>query len=171
MLSPAFISFERQVVIGLAELAVSNNPNAILTTYALGSCLGVAIYDPVAKVGGLLHAMLPESSLDPAKAAASPGMFVDTGLRALLESACRMRAEKWRLKLYAAGGAQILDDTKIFNIGSRNCAALAQFIRQENLHLDAQHLGGQTNCTMSLCIGLGRVNLKIAGQPHQITLC
>ena len=104
------IGFEHRVVVGLAELAVSNNPSAVLTTYSLGSCLGVAIYDPVVKVGGLLHAMLPDSSIDPAKAAAQPGMFLDTGLPALLREACGMRADKRRLRIYVAGGAQIMDD-------------------------------------------------------------
>ena len=79
MPSPTFIGFEHRVVIGLAELAVSNNPNAVLTTYSLGSCLGVAVYDPVAKVGGLMHAMLPDSNIDPVKAKAYPGMFVRHG--------------------------------------------------------------------------------------------
>src|SRR5664279_1366343 len=121
------IGFEHRIVVGLAELAVSNNPSAVLTTYSLGSCLGVAVYDPVAKVGGLLHAMLPDSTIDPAKAVAQPGMFLDTGLPALLREACEMRADKRRLRIYVVGGAQIMDNNNVFNIGGRNRAALAEF--------------------------------------------
>jgi len=168
---PTSIVCEHRLVVGLAELAVSNNPSAILTTYALGSCLGVAIYDPVARVGGLLHAMLPDSRLDPAKAAAYPGMFVDTGLRALLEGACQMQADKRRLKLYATGGARIMDEEDVFNIGGRNCAALAEFIRKENLRLAAQQVGGHTNRTVYFSIGTGLVTLKVAGLPNEIVLC
>jgi chemotaxis protein CheD len=158
-------------VVGLAELVVSNNPNAVLTTYSLGSCLGVALYDPVARVGGLLHAMLPDSNIDPAKAEAFPGMFVDTGLPALLKGACQMRAEKRRLKIYVAGGAQIMDDNNVFNIGGRNCAALAEFLRKENLQVDAQQLGGHANRTVYFSIGTGQVRLKVSGCPNEVMLC
>jgi len=165
------IGFEHRVVVGLAELAVSNNPSAVLTTYSLGSCLGVAIYDPVVKVGGLLHAMLPDSSIDPAKAAAQPGMFLDTGLPALLREACGMRADKRRLRIFVAGGAQIMDDNNVFNIGGRNRAALAEFLRRENLHVDAQQVGGHVNRTMYFPIHTGRVTLKVSGLQNEIILC
>ena len=165
------IGFEHRVVVGLAELAVSNNPSAVLTTYSLGSCLGVAIYDPVVKVGGLLHAMLPDSSIDPAKAAAQPGMFLDTGLPALLREACGMRADKRRLRIFVAGGAQIMDDNNVFNIGGRNRAALAEFLRRENLHADGQHVGGHVNRTVYFSIHTGRVTLKVSGLQNEIILC
>jgi chemotaxis protein CheD len=150
---------------------VSNNPNAVLTTYSLGSCLGVAIYDPVRQVGGLLHAMLPDSAIDAIKAAAYPGMFVDTGLPALLRAACQMRADPRRMRIYVAGGAQIMDDNNVFNIGGRNCAAVAASLRKENLHVDAQHLGGHSNRTVYLHVGTGAVRLKVSGLPNEISLC
>jgi chemotaxis protein CheD len=158
-------------VVGLAELAVSNNPSAILTTYSLGSCIGVAMYDPVMRVGGLLHAMLPDSALDPAKAQAQPGMFVDTGLDALLRAACQMRADKRRLRIYLVGGARILDDQSLFNIGGRNLAAFAEYLRRENLHVDAEQVGGQVNRTVGLSIETGRITLKVSGLPHEVVLC
>ena len=170
MPSPAFIGFEHRVVVGLAELVVSNNPNAVLTTYSLGSCLGVAIYDPVAKVGGLLHAMLPDSTIDSVKAQAFPGMFVDTGLPELFRGACRMRADKRRLRIYVAGGAQIMDDNNVFNIGGRNCAALAEFLRRENLQLQAKELGGHANRTMYLAVGSGTMRLKVSGLANELVL-
>ena len=165
------LGFEHRVVVGLAELAVSNNPSAVLTTYSLGSCLGVAMYDPVVKVGGLLHAMLPDSTIDPAKAAAQPGMFLDTGLPALLREACGMRADKRRLRIYVVGGAQIMDDKNVFNIGGRNRAALAEFLRRENLHADGQHVGGHVNRTVYFSIQTGRVTLKVSGLQNEIILC
>ncbi|MGZ3387730.1 MAG: chemotaxis protein CheD, partial [Isosphaeraceae bacterium] len=50
------------LVVGISDLKVSNNPADSMITYALGSCIAVAVYDPVAKVGGLLHFMLPDST-------------------------------------------------------------------------------------------------------------
>jgi chemotaxis protein CheD len=169
--SPTQIGFEHRVVVGLAELVVSNNPNAVLTTYSLGSCLGVVMYDPVARVGGLLHAMLPDSGIDPVKAEAFPGMFIDTGLPALLRGALQLRAEKRRLKIYAIGGAQIMDDNNVFNIGGRNCQAFEEFLRKEDLKVDAQQLGGHANRTVYFCVGTGQVRLKVSGIPNEVMLC
>ena len=67
----------KTIVVGISDMKVSNNPDEVLITYSLGSCLGVIIYDPVARVAGMLHSMLPLSKIDPHKATASPYMFVD----------------------------------------------------------------------------------------------
>jgi len=69
------------LIVGISELKVSNNPDDVLVTFALGSCIAVAVYDPLVKVGGLLHYMLPDSTLDPQKAQNQPGMFADTGIQ------------------------------------------------------------------------------------------
>jgi chemotaxis protein CheD len=89
-------------------MKVTNQPNEVLVTHALGSCIGVAIYDPVAKVGGILHYMLPESSLDPVKAQENPHMFADTGLPSLFRECYRLGATKARLQVKVAGGSQVL---------------------------------------------------------------
>lgn len=171
MPSPSLTGFQHRIVVGLAELVVSNNPSAILSTYALGSCVGVAIYDPVVRVGGLVHCMLPDSTIDPAKAQAHPGMFVDSGMAALLRAACQMRADRRRLRIFLAGGARIMDDQNLFNIGGRNLAAFTECLRRENLHLDAQQVGGQVNRTMGLAIDTGRVTLKVSGMLQEVALC
>jgi chemotaxis protein CheD len=75
-----------QIVVGISDLKVSGNAGDILITYALGSCVGVAVYDPVGKVGGLLHFMLPDSSIDETKAKRNPAMFADTGIPLLFKS-------------------------------------------------------------------------------------
>src|SRR5213082_908682 len=91
---------ENRAVVGMADFAVSNSPNLVLTTYSLGSCLGIAVYDSVARAGGLLHTMLPDSNLQPQKAMLQPGMFVDTGLHALFCAMDELNAERNRLKIY-----------------------------------------------------------------------
>ncbi len=171
MPAPTLTGFAHRVVVGIAELAVSNNPNAILTTYALGSCVGVAVYDPVIRVGGLLHAMLPDSTIDPAKAQAQPGMFVDTGVAALVRAARQMRADPQRLRVFLAGGARILDDQNLFNIGGRNLTAVAERLSREGLRLTAEQTGGQSNRTIALFLETGRVTLKVSGLANEVLLC
>ena len=110
-------------IVGIAAMEVCQDLQTGLITYSLGSCIGVTIYDPVAKVGGLLHYMLPESQIDPQKAQKNPFMFADTGIPLLFKEAYRCGAAKSRIVVKVAGGSQILDDTGFFNIGKRNYMA------------------------------------------------
>lgn len=164
MPSPTLTGFQQRIVVGIADLAVSNNQNATLTTYSLGSCLGVAVYDPVVRVGGMLHLMLPDSSIDPTKAAVKPAMFMDTGVPALFRAAYELRANKHRLQIYVAGGAQIMDNTGYFNIGKRNYEALTALLAKHNLRIQSEQVGGMVNRTMYLNVGTGEVSLKVSGQ-------
>src|SRR5881397_2559339 len=154
---PSLIGFEHKVVVGIAELAVSNNQSVTLTTYSLGSCLGIAIYDPVVKAGGLIHVMLPDSTIDPLKAAKQPAMFVDSGVPALFRATYQLRAEKHRMIISIAGGAQILDSGGFFNIGSRNYDALAKLLKEHGLRIHAEQVGGVVNRTMHLSLATGEV--------------
>jgi chemotaxis protein CheD len=161
---------ERRVIVTVGELAVSNRPNASLITYSLGSCLGVAIYDPLARAGGLLHAMLPSSSINPARAAERPGMFVDTGVAALFRACYELRAEKQRLRICVAGAAQFMDKSNFFNIGRRNYQQLTEILRQHGLAIAAQEAGGMVSRTMQLDIRTGEVRLKTSGQNSDTIL-
>lgn len=169
--SPSIIGFEQRVIVGVADMAVSNNANVVFTTYSLGSCLGVAIHDPVAQVGGLLHLMLPDSTIDATKAAANPAMFVDTGIPALFRAAYQLRAEKSRIRVYVAGGAQILDDNNFFSIGRRNYEALVKLLVRNGLSVYADAVGGQVNRTMMLKVSDGSVSLRISGNKEEVQLC
>ena len=93
-------------------------------TQVAGSCIGVSIWDPVAKVAGLLHFMLPESSISPEKARTTPAMFCDTGVPKLFKAAYELGAVKRRLVVKVARGSQLLDDQGTFNIGKRNYLAI-----------------------------------------------
>jgi chemotaxis protein CheD len=162
--------FDRKVVVGVGGLAVSNNQGMILTTYSLGSCLGITCYDPVCRVGGLLHAMLPDSSINAAKAAEQPAMFVDTGVGALLRAVCALKAARNRLQVCVAGGAQFLDKTGFFNIGQRNYASLTQLLGQQGLSIDAKDVGGLVSRTLHLYLRSGEVRLKSSGQSEETIL-
>lgn len=167
----AGLGLEQKVIIGIAELAVSNNTSATLTTYSLGSCLGITIYDPVVKVGGLLHIMLPDSRIDSAKAASQPAMFVDSGVPALFRAAYKLGADKHRVQICVAGGAQIMDNSGYFNIGKRNYEALAKMLNEHGLRIHAEQVGGMVNRTMYLNLANGDVRLKVSGQPQEVFLC
>src|SRR5580698_6330002 len=120
----------KALVVGVADMVASNDGSAEIVTYSLGSCLGITIYDAVKKIGGLLHIMLPDSNIDAARAATTPYMFVDSGVPRLFHAAYNLGADRSRLVVKVAGGAQLLDQQGIFNIGSRNFTALEKLLAQ-----------------------------------------
>jgi len=148
-------------------MQVSNGPDAALITYSLGSCIGVSIYDPVAKVGGLLHFMLPESTLDEAKARKNPFMFADTGIPALFKEAYRLGAAKQRMKVIVVGGAQVLDQKGFFNIGKRNHMAVRKIFWKNKVMIDYEEVGGNVNRTIKLLINNGEAWIKTSGQQFR----
>jgi len=154
-----------------AGMMLSQDPGASLCTFPLGACLGVAIYDPIAKVGGVLHSLLPASSLDPARAASRPGMFLDTGLTALLEGALQLKATRESLQVYVAGAAQIMDDPDFFDIGKSNCDIFHSLLQQRGVKVHAQNVGGRTNRSMELILATGEVRLRFSGQSEPTPLC
>lgn len=152
-----------KLIVGIADMMVSNDPNATLITYSLGSCIGVSIYDPAVGVGGLLHFMLPDSTIDPQKAMKNPWMFADSGIPLFFKEAYRLGAEKKRLSVKVAGGSQILDDSNFFNIGKRNYMALRKIFWANNVLIRAEEVGGNVNRTLSLELSSGKVWVKTSG--------
>lgn len=150
----------KAVVVGVADMVVSNDPSADLVTYSLGSCLGITVYDPMKKIGGLLHVMLPDSTIDSAKAAAAPYMFVDTGVPKLFRAAYNLGADRSRLVIKVAGGAQLLDPKGVFNIGERNMANLSNLLARNGLTIQAKDVGGMASRTLRLNITTGAVSVK-----------
>lgn len=167
----SMLGFERKLVVGVGGLAVSNNQSVTLTTYSLGSCLGITIYDPVIRAGGLLHAMLPESSINPDKAQHQPAMFVDTGVSALFRAAYELKAEKHRMQICVAGGAQFLDKSGVFNIGLRNFTRLSELLTHHGLMITAQDVGGLVSRTIHLQLNTGEVRMKSSGETEETILC
>lgn len=152
------------LIVGVSDMKVSNEPDSVLITYSLGSCIGIAIYDPVVKVGGLLHFMLPESSLDLEKAKKNPYMFADSGIPRLFKSAYALGAKKQRMKVIVVGGSQILDQKGFFNIGKRNNMAARKMLHKNNVIINYNNVGGNSNRTVKLAINDGSLGLKISGQ-------
>jgi chemotaxis protein CheD len=144
------------LIVGMGGMQVSNDPKATIVTCALGSCIGLTVYDPVGGVGGLLHYMLPESSVNPEKAQSNPFLFADTGIPLLFQEVYRLGGDKGRMKV-KVGGAQPLDDSGYFNIGKRNDMALRKILWANNVLIQAENVGGQVNRTVRLDMSSGRV--------------
>ncbi len=153
-----------KIVVGISDMKVSNNPEDVLITYSLGSCIGVAIWDPVAKVAGLLHYMLPDSSLDKDKAQLKPFMFADTGIPRLFKETYKFGAVKTRLVVKVVGGSQIMDNSGIFNIGKRNHAVVRKMFWKNNIMISKEDVGGNCNRTISVAVGSGLTTLKVSGR-------
>lgn len=151
------------ISVGIADMAVTRDPNAKLITYALGSCIGVTLYDPVARVGGMLHFMLPNSKTNEAKAAEKPGMFGDIGIPLLFKAAYDLGARKERLIVCAAGGAEVIDDDGQFRVGSRNRTILRKLFWKNNILLAADDTGGSISRTMSMSVADGVVTIRTKG--------
>ena len=150
-------------IVGVADMKVSGSPGESLITYSLGSCIGLVVYDSAVKVGGILHYMLPESSLDTEKARMKPYMFADTGIPRLFKAAYQLGAKKPRMKVYVAGGAEILDQSGFFNIGKRNYMALKKMLFRNNVMIDQQNVGGNNNRTVRIEITTGDIFVKTSG--------
>jgi chemotaxis protein CheD len=149
-----------KMVVGLADCRISNDVNDVLVTYALGSCIAVAIHDPVAKVGGLLHFMLPDSSSSALQCGKSPYMFADSGISMLFREAYQKGAEKRRLRVHVAGGAQVMDPNGIFNIGKRNCVAMRKVFWKAGILVSGEETGGDTARTVRLVVDSGRFYVR-----------
>lgn len=155
-------------VVDIADVQVSSDVHVVLVTYSLGSCIGVTVWDPVAHIGGMLHYMLPESSISPEKAATNPAMFADTGLPALFRAAYELGAVKKRMVVKIAGGSQLLDDNGVFNIGKRNYVMLRKIFWKNGILIDAEDVGGSISRTVRLSIGTGCVT--VANRSREIEL-
>lgn len=155
------------IIVGVADMKISDDPDSVLVTYSLGSCIAIAVYDPVVKVGGLLHFMLPESGLDPDKARNKPFMFADTGIPRLFKSAYELGAQKGRMRVIVAGGSQVLDQQGFFNIGKRNQMAVRKIFHRNNVVIDFSDVGGSTNRTLRMAVKDGRTGLKVSGQGEK----
>jgi chemotaxis protein CheD len=155
------------VSIGAADCRVSNDAGSVLVAYALGSCIGVSIYDPVVRVGGLLHFMLPESNPIALGAGKSPYMFADTGIPRLFREAYRMGADKRRLRVHVAGGAQVADEGGVFNIGLKNRLALKKILWTAAVIVHGAEIGGTSPRTMRLDLASGRVFLRSPDRPGE----
>lgn len=151
-----------KLVVGVSDLKVSRNANDIIITHALGSCLGITAFDPVAGVGGLVHVMLPLSKSDPAKAQQRPAMYVDTGFSMLLKAVFELGATKRNLEINVAGGASMKQNAgeDYFKIGQRNFTTFRKLLWKNDFIIANQEVGGSISRTMVLEMNTGLVTIN-----------
>ncbi len=164
-------------IVQVADMKLGTNGDE-LVTHALGSCLGLVIYDPVSKVGGLLHAMLPLSNINPEKAAENPYMFVDTGVPALFQEYYKLGGRRERAIIKAAGcGAPLGDDAgcgaplgddRIFKIGERNLLVLKKLLWKNNLLLSGEDTGGTESRTLYFDLTTGKVLVQSGSNKRDL---
>ena len=148
------------IKVGMADYKVGCYP-ASLISYGLGSCIGIAIYDPITKIGGLAHIMLPDSKQ--ARSAENSAKFADTCLPIMLEAMIKLGAMKSRMTAKIAGGAQMFaftNSTDIMRVGERNAEAVRAVLRKIDIRLIADDTGGNYGRTVELKLDTGVFKIK-----------
>ena len=151
------------IKVGMADLKIAKAPD-VLTTLGLGSCVGIALYDPMTKIGGLAHIMLPDSTQ--IKNNENKAKFADTALDVLLQEMQNVGARKTRLIAKIAGGAHMFEFKNMNDmmcIGARNVAAVLQALEQKNIPVIAQDTGENYGRTIELETQNGILRVKTIG--------
>lgn len=154
--------------VGISEMKVSGQEGDVLVTYSLGSCVGLSLYDPQVKVGGLIHCMLPLSRIDLDKAKANPCMFTDTGVPKLIQAVLDMGGSRRRLIAKVAGAAAPLSDNGVFKIGERNYVVLRKVLWKNDILIAAESVGGTAARTMYLHMDSGKTTIKSGGKETEL---
>jgi len=148
--------------VGVADLKISDDSIDMLITYALGSCLGVTVYDFRTKRGALLHCMMPDSGIDRNKAAGNPYLYVDSGMKAMMDKFYQRGSRKNDLIIRVAGGSssKLNEAEDFFQIGRRNFVSLRKYLWDEGLMLKAYDVGGYGSRTVTLELESGKMLVK-----------
>ena len=159
---------KRRTIVHVSDAKVSCEATDVLTTYSLGSCIGVSLYDPATHIGGMLHYQLPSSKMDPKRAQEKPLMFADTGMKILLAKLVGMGANKKRLRVKIAGGAMMETGPKGFDIGKRNHLAIRKILWKDGLFIDAEDVGGCSARNMYMHMNNGQVTIRSNGLEKEL---
>ena len=152
------------VNVGIADLNVVKCPD-IVATYALGSCVGICLYDAEAKIAGLAHIMLPWSK-DAAAPTDNMRRYADTGITELIMMMNMSGASASRLTAKIAGGAQMFaTNSAVFNIGERNVEAVKKVLATYKIPIIAEETGSNFGRTVFFCAADGIMQVKAAGKP------
>ena len=150
------------VTVGISDLNVVKAPN-ILVTYALGSCVGICLYDRSTQVAGLSHIMLPSSAASRDKN--QPARYADTAIPLLIQRMAAAGANKSRLQAKIAGGAKMfagVSDNSLSNIGQRNVLAVKATLRSYGIPILADDTGKDYGRTLYFSAEDGSMRIKSA---------
>ena len=150
-------------VVGIGDCAVTSNPEQTLVTYALGSCIALTVYDPQTRVAGLLHYLLPDSKLDSVRGGNNPFLCANTAIPLLFQLVAQAGADRRRLVVRIVGGAQVMDDNGIFQIGKRNHLAARQILWKAGVLIRGEETGGSVSRSVRMEVQTGRVWVREGG--------
>lgn len=154
---------DRELNVGIADMKLTRHEGTLIT-YALGSCVGIAFYDPMIKLGALLHIMLPQmGTMDQGNIF----KYADTGIAETLRKMYAFGAAKNRLVVKIAGGAKMFDikgDANFGNIGMRNVESVKSILRVDGLRLLAEDTGANYARTMLMDVSTGKVTVRTFGR-------
>lgn len=156
------------LVVGISDMKVTNDPNEVLITYSLSSCIGLSMYDEVAGVGGMVHTMLPLSKIDLKKAQENPYMFTDTGVTGLLQAMFNHGATRKNIIAKVAGGATLLDEKGLFRIGERNYTVMRKILWKNNILIKNEDVGGNTPRSLFLHMKDYKLIVKSGGKEVEL---
>jgi len=146
-----------KISVGLSEMKISQKPEDTLVARDVGTGMSLAIHDPVTHIGGVYHIMLPSANVYPEVAKKKPLMFADTGIPLFIQAMCEQGADKKRLVVNVAGGADLLPKGKaIFSIGKQNFIKTAEILKRNKLFIQHYIVGGSKIRSMFLNVGSGR---------------
>jgi chemotaxis protein CheD len=148
-------------VVGIGEAAIESGPDGVIVTHALGSCIAVCIYDPVARIGGLLHFLLPDSNINQLRAQTQPLAFADTGIPLLFQTAYAKGLNKKSCIVRLVGGAELTEGSKAaIGVGKRNTLAARNLLWRNSVLVKGEAIGGTTARTVTLYLEDGRIEIS-----------
>ena len=154
------------IKVGMADLKIAKKADDVLITLGLGSCIGIALYDPTIKLGGLAHIMLPDSTK--IKNNTNIAKFADTGIDELIRLMVGAGANKARLVAKIAGGARMFEvsgSNTIGNVGENNAKASRERLKMHGIRLLAEDTGLNYGRTVELHCDTGEYWIKAVGKP------
>jgi len=160
----------KRVVVGVGDMSISNTKNVILSTFALGSCVGIVAYDPVSGVAGLLHVMLPSSSVAAEKSKRQPFLFADSGVEKFVSMLKTMGADLRHLRCVIAGGASVMSSSDTFKIGEKNAIAVKQKLSASGIRVSSEYLGGFTNRSLHLDVMEETLLIVLPNEEMEVSL-
>lgn len=149
-----------KIIVHVSDAKVSRDPEDVLITYSLGSCIAVSLYDPATHIGGMLHYQLPSSTLETDRSKEKPFMFADSGMKILMKKLTAMGASKKRMQVKMAGGAAMDTGPQGFDIGKRNHLAIRKILWQNGMFVDGEDVGGTLPRNMYMNMVDGSVTVK-----------
>ncbi len=154
------------ITVGIADLNIAREPD-VLATYALGSCIGICLYDADKKIAGLAHIMLPLSKdAAPGTAGGNTRRYADTGIAELIKKMITAGASTARMTAKIAGGAQMFStNSAVFNIGERNVAAVKQVLASHKIRIIAEQTGSNYGRTVFFHPDTGIMEVRAATKP------